>query len=171
MSSAEIPVADANDVVSICSLRVGAGLFGIDTRQIREVLGTAAPRRVPFAPPYIAGVMPYRGEVLTTVCLRAVLGLEHWSGTNCVLVFDDEQTEERFGLIADGVSGVISLGVEALEANPSGLDARSMEIFDGAYKLPSGLMVRLDPQKLRPSHLAECGLFGRLKQERKEEQR
>jgi purine-binding chemotaxis protein CheW len=177
MRDAAEPRTDAGDTLSICSLRVGTGLFGIDTRQIREVLGTTVPRCVPLAPPYIAGVLPYRGEVLTTVCFRALLGLECWAGANCVLVFDDEQNEERFGLMVDGIGGVIAVEPSALEANPSGLDARSQELFDGAYKLPSGLMVRLDPQRLRPSRLAESGLFGsesgsigRLKQERQGEQ-
>jgi purine-binding chemotaxis protein CheW len=77
-----------------------------------------------------------------------------------VLVFGDEENEERFGLMVDGVAGVIAVQQDALEANPSGLDERSQELFDGAYKLPSGLMVRLDPQRLRPSRLAESGLFG-----------
>jgi purine-binding chemotaxis protein CheW len=106
-----------------------------------------------------------------------LLGLECWAGGNCVLVFDDEENEERFGLMVDGVGGVIAVHRDALEANPGGLDARSQELFDGAYKLPSGLMVRLDPQRLRPSRLAESGLFGgvsgshgRVKQERQGEQ-
>ena len=76
MRSAAETRADAGGTVSICSLRVGTGLFGIDTRQIREVLGTTAPQRVPLAPEYIAGVVPYRGDVLTTVSFRALLGLE-----------------------------------------------------------------------------------------------
>src|SRR5208283_2648754 len=115
-SSAELR-ADASSRVSICSLRVGTGLFGIDTRQIREVLGTTAPQRVPLAPEYIAGVVPYRGEVLTTVSFRALLGLECRAGSNCILVFDGEQNQERFGLIVDGVSGVIAVEPSALEAN------------------------------------------------------
>ncbi len=49
--------------------------FGIDTRKIREVLGERDLQRVPMAPAFIAGVVPYRGEVLTTVNLRALLGL------------------------------------------------------------------------------------------------
>jgi purine-binding chemotaxis protein CheW len=177
MRSAAETRTDAGDTLSICSLRVGTGLFGIDTSQIREVLGTTSPQHVPLAPEYIAGVLPYRGEVLTTVCFRTLLGLENNYKTNCVLVFDDEENEERFGLMVDGVGGVIVVQRDALEANPSGLDACSQVLFDGAYKLPSGLMVRLDPQRLRPSRLAENGLFGcesgshgRVKQERQGEQ-
>ena len=156
------------DVVSLCSLRAGAGLFGIDTRQIREVMGKTTPQRVPLAPEFIAGVVPYRGEVLTTVSLRALLGLERWAGANCVLVLDDEENEERFGLMVDGVGGVVTMGVDALEANPSALDARSVALFDGAYRMETGLMVRLEPRQLRPSRLVEIGLFGSFRTSKQE---
>ena len=160
--------ADAEEVVSLCSLRAGAGLFGIDTRQIREVMGKTTPQRVPLAPEFIAGVVPYRGEVLTTVSLRALLGLERWAGANCVLVLDDEENEERFGLMVDGVGGVVTMGVDALEANPSALDARSVALFDGAYRMETGLMVRLEPRQLRPSRLVEIGLFGSFRTSKQE---
>ena len=73
--AAEFP-ANAGGV-SLCSLCAGSGLYGIDTTQIRKVLGHTTPQRVPLAPEYIAGVVPYRGEVLTAVSLRVLLGLEH----------------------------------------------------------------------------------------------
>jgi purine-binding chemotaxis protein CheW len=148
------------ETVSLCSLRAGAGLFGIDTRQICEVLGRTTPQCVPLAPGYIAGMAPYRGEVLTTVSLRALLGLDVWAGVNCVLVLDDEENGERFGLMVDGVGGVVTMAADALEPNPAGLDARSLALFDGAYRTDAGLMVRLEPGRLRPSRLGESGLFG-----------
>jgi purine-binding chemotaxis protein CheW len=171
MMRAEAIAADAADVVSLCSLRAGVGLFGIDTRQIREVLGNTMPQRVPLAPAFIAGVLPYRGEVLTTVCLRALLGLESWAGETCVLVLDDAENDERFGLMVDGVGGVVTMAAEVLEANPSALDARSMTLFSGAYRTEAGLMVRLESCRLRPSRLVESGLFGTSSQEKKGEQR
>jgi purine-binding chemotaxis protein CheW len=157
--------------VSLCSLRTGPGLFGIDTRKIHEVLGATAPQRVPLAPEYIAGVVPYRGEVLTTVCLRVLLGLEQLPGSHCVLVLDDEDSGEHFGLLVDWVGGVVTMGPTAHEANPSALDPRSMALFDGTYRMPTELMVRLDPQRLRPSRLAESGLFAASKREFKGENR
>ena len=171
MRRAEATVPDAAALVSLCSLRAGAGLFGIDTRQIREVIGKTTPQRVPLAPDFIAGVVPYRGEVLTTVSLRALLGLERWTGANCVLVLDDDEYEERFGLMVDGVGGVVTVACDALEANPSALDVRSMALFDGAYRMEAGLMVRLEPRQLRPARLVETGLFGTSTQEKKGEQR
>ena len=53
-------------------------------------------------------------------------------------MLDDEEEEERFGLMVDGVGGVVTMEPDALEANPSTLDARSMALFDGAYRMRAG---------------------------------
>ncbi|WP_433963922.1 chemotaxis protein CheW [Tunturiibacter gelidiferens] len=150
---------DESDAVSLCSLYAGSEMFGIDTRKIREVLGERDLQRVPMSPAFIAGVVPYRGEVLTTVNLRALLGMEAHSGKCCVLVMADDEAAERFGLVVDAVGGVVTVSRRALEANPCTLEARGKWLFDGAYKMESGLMVHLDPQKLSPSRLSEVGLF------------
>ena len=153
-------VLDKTDAVSLCSLYAGSESFGIDTRKIREVLGERELQRVPMSPAFIAGVVPYRGEVLTAVNLRALLGMEEHSGRSCVLVMEDDGGAERFGLMVDAVGGVVTVSRRGLEPNPCTLEARGKWLFDGAYKMESGLMVQLDPQKLRPTRLAETGLFG-----------
>jgi purine-binding chemotaxis protein CheW len=76
-----------------------------------------------------------------------------------VLVLEDEEGAERFGLAVDEVGGVVTVNRRELEANPSTLEVRAKWLFDGAYKMQTGLMVQLDPKKLRPSRLAETGLF------------
>lgn len=152
-------IQDENDVVSLCSLFAGGESFGIDTRKIREVLGKRELQKVPLAPAMIAGVVPYRGEVLTTVNFRALVGMGDYAEIGCVLVLDDGEGGERFGLMVDEVGGVVTVDRRKLEANPTTLDARAKWLFDGAYKMQTGLMVQLDPQKLRPSRLTEAGLF------------
>jgi purine-binding chemotaxis protein CheW len=152
-------IQDENDAVSLCSLYAESETFGIDTSKIREVLGERDLQRVPMSPAFIAGVVPYRGEVLTTVNLRALLGIEQHSGRCCVLVMEDDQAAERFGLVVDAVGGVVTVSRSTLEDNPCTLEARGKWLFDGAYKMEAGLMVRLDPQKLSPSRLSETGLF------------
>jgi purine-binding chemotaxis protein CheW len=152
-------IQEENDTVSLCSLHAGTETFGIDTRKIREVLGERDLQRVPMSPPFIAGVVPYRGEVLTTVNLRALLGMEEHLERCCVLVMEDDEAAERFGLVVDAVGGVVTVSQRMLEANPSTLEARGRWLFAGAYKMANGLMVQLDPQKLCPSRLSETGLF------------
>jgi purine-binding chemotaxis protein CheW len=152
-------IQEENDAVSLCSLYAADEMFGIDTRKIREVLGERDLQRVPLSPAFIAGVISYRGEVLTTVNLRALLGMEAHSGRCCVLVMEDDEVEERFGLVVDAVGGVVTVSHRMLEANPCTLEARGKRLFDGAYKMETGLMVRLDPQRLCPSRLHETEIF------------
>jgi len=166
MRSADGTGIEQGDIVTMCSFRAGDGLFGIDTAEIREVLGEITPQRVPLAAEYIAGVVPYRGDVLTTVSFRVLLGLERGTGAGCVLVLDDARSDLRFGLMVDGVDGVATMARDALQPNPSALDARGVALFCGAYRMQSGLMVRLDSQRLRPSRLAGSPLFESAKQEK-----
>jgi purine-binding chemotaxis protein CheW len=152
-------IQEEDESASLCSMFAGDESFGIDTGKIREVLGRRELERVPMAPAFVAGVVSYRGDVLTTVSFRALLGLPENTEAGCVLVLDDDGGHERFGLVVDAVGGVVTVQRKMLEANPCTLDARCKWLFDGAYKTENGLMVQLDPQKLRPSRLAETALF------------
>jgi purine-binding chemotaxis protein CheW len=150
----------ARESLSLCSLMAGGRLFGIDTRMIREVLGKARLNPVPMAPAYIGGVIAYRGDVVTAVSLRALLGGPAADGSCAVLVLDGDQDEERFGLLVDGVGGVVTVERGAMAENPSTLDEASRALFTGAFRTDEGLLVQLDPRRLQPSRLAESGLFG-----------
>lgn len=152
-------IQSEEDAVSLCEMSVGGQSFGIDTKRIGEVLGERELQRVPMAPAFIGGVVPYRGEVLTTVSFRALLGLTEKADAHCVLVLEDEDVTQRFGLVVDAVGGVVTVSRRMFEANPSTLDARGKWLFDGAYKTEDGLMVQLDPQRLQPTKLAEAEIF------------
>lgn len=150
---------DGSDAVSLCCVYAGGERFGIETKKIREVLGERRLHRVPLAPAFIGGVVPYRGEVLTTVDLCALLGRGERLEKGCVVVLEDETGTERFGLVVDAVGGVVTVRASMREANPCTLEAKGRWLFAGSYNMGAGWMVQLDPWKLDPSRLAETGLF------------
>lgn len=171
---------DVEEDRSVCTLEAGGRLFGIDTRRIREVLNKRVVQRVPLAPAFLGGIVPYRGEVLTTVSLRAVLGLPAADGGSCVLVLDEDpadprevdnpgaaverdemrREDRRFGLMVDSVGLVMLLPRSTLAPNPSTLDARARTLFAGVFRLPAGgLLVQLHAPALRPADLAASPLF------------
>ena len=149
--------ATTQENLALCWLTVDGRLFGIDTRQIREVLGPRKVQTVPLAPAFLAGVLAYRGEVLTAVDLRCLLGLPAHPEKNCLLVLDG--AGNPFGLRVDWVGGVVEVEAKTLAANPTTLDASSKAFFCGAYRVPEGLLVLLDADRLRPERLIETGLF------------
>lgn len=143
--------------LALCWLTVDGRLFGIDTREIREVLGPRTVQAVPLSPAFLAGVLAYRGEVLTAVSLRCLLRLPPTNQQGCVLVLDGGG--DPFGLLVDRIGGVVEVDAKTLSANPATLDTSSRAFFRGAYRVNDRLLVELDANRLRPEQLAETGLF------------
>jgi purine-binding chemotaxis protein CheW len=158
-SRESVSAIDAAYAISLCSLHAGEALFGIDTATILEVLGKRALRRVPLAPGYIGGIVSYRGDMLTTISLRALLGLPALSGESCVMVLEDEASGDRFGLLVDSMGGVMLADRRTHAANPSTLHERWASLFEGLFRLPQGLAIQLTPRKLRPVVLGQNELL------------
>lgn len=137
--------------VDVCSVRLGQGVFGVQISRILEIIGASVPQPVPLAPGFVGGLVHYRGDVLTTVSMRQLLGMPPCETRQDILVL--ESPGGCFGLLVDSVGEVLRISTAELEANPSTLDDSRRELFAGAYKLKDGLLVMLDPEKLDPMRL------------------
>jgi len=146
---------EAAKLEQVCSVRVGDVLYGVPITHILEIVGGAKPQVVPLAPGFVGGLMHYRGDVLTAVSLRRLLGLAEREGKQDLLVV--EAQAGCFGLLVDSVEQVMTVSSEDYERNPSTVEERRKALFAGAYKLKDGLMVMLDPERLEPMHLAKAG--------------
>jgi purine-binding chemotaxis protein CheW len=138
-------------LVEMCSVRLGNTLFGVPIKHILEIVGGARPQPIPLAPPFVGGLIHYRGDVLTTVSLRQVLGLPPKDGSQDLLVL--ESAGGCFGLLVDSVCEVLTVSSADHEPNPSILDERKRALFAGAYKLKDSLLVMLDADQLDPMRL------------------
>ncbi len=138
-------------MAEVCSVHAGAILFGVPIAHILEIVGSARPQPVPLAPGFIGGLVHYRGDVLTTVSLRHLLGLPPREGPQDILVL--ESAGGCFGLLVDSVSEVLTVSTADYEPNPSILDERRGALFAGSYKLKNQLLVMLEPERLDPVRL------------------
>lgn len=138
-------------LVEMCSVLLGPARFGVPITHILEIVGAARPQPVPLAPAFVGGLVHYRGDVLTTVSLRQLLGLPPRQGPQDILVL--ESLGGCFGLLVDSVGEVLVVSSSEYEPNPSILDERKRAFFAGAYKLKDGLLVMLDPERMDPMRL------------------
>jgi purine-binding chemotaxis protein CheW len=158
VSKTRVPIEDG---IEMCSVRVGETLFGVPIMRILEILDGPATRPVPLAPAHIGGLVHYRGEILTTVSLRSLLGLPPHAEPSDLLVFegrDGEGRDDYFGLLVDAVGEVLTVTLEEFEPNPSTLDDSRKALFAGAYKLDNGLLIMLDPASFDPMQLFQTHL-------------
>jgi purine-binding chemotaxis protein CheW len=138
-------------LVEVCSVRVDKTLFGIPIQHILEIVGSTRPQPIPLAPGFVGGLVHYRGDVLTTVRLRYLLGLPSLESNQDILVL--ESAGGIFGLLVDSVGEVLTVSSADYEPTPSILDERRRSLLAGAYKLKDSLLVMLDPERLDPSRL------------------
>ncbi len=144
----------ASVLEEVCSVRLADTWFGVPISHILEIVGSARPQPVPLAPEHVGGLVHYRGDVLTTVSLRHLLGLPVKDGPQDILVL--ESAGGCFGLLVDSVGEVLSVSSADHEPNPSILDQRRKALFAGAYKLKDKLLVMLDPERLDPMRLSQA---------------
>ena len=138
-------------LLEMCSVRIGQTLFGVPIAHILEIVGSVHPQVVPLAPEFVGGLIHYRGDVLTTVSLRQLLGMPRREGSQDILVL--ESPGGCFGLLVDSVCEVLTVSESDHEPNPSVLDERRSALFAGAYKLKDGLLVMLAADRLDPLRL------------------
>jgi len=142
----------AATIEEVCSVRVGPTQFGMPIRHILEIVGTTRPQPVPLAPAYVGGLIHYRGDVLTTVSLRYLLGLPPNEGTQDILVI--ESVGGCFGLLVDSVGEVLTVSSAEFEPTPTTVVDKRRTLLAGAYKLKEGLLVMLDADRLDPLRLS-----------------
>jgi purine-binding chemotaxis protein CheW len=122
--------------------------FGIDLLEIQEINRQRDLTPVPHTAQHVRGVINLRGEVVSVLDLRAMLGLgefEITSGTRNIILHSGG---EPVGVLVDCLSDVVSLTsgeLQALPANTSGLDARFMV---GVHQLETELVVVLRMEEL-----------------------
>jgi purine-binding chemotaxis protein CheW len=137
--------------IEMCSVRIGDALFGLPISHILEIVGSARPQPVPLAPGFVGGLVHYRGDVLTTISLRHLLGMPVLDHSQPILVL--ESPGGCFGVLVDAVGEVLTVFPEDFEPSPSTLDECRRSLCTGAYKLKDKLLVALDPTRLDPVHL------------------
>lgn len=141
--------ATKTSVEHLLTVPVAEMLLGVPVNEVREVLYQREPQAVPLASPDVVGVLNVRGDILTVLDLRTILGFdvapEPLADRPCVVV---ESQGEAIGLRVDQVGEVLSPAAEQFEATPASLDAEMRRHLRGVYKLADAVLLVLDVEEV-----------------------
>jgi purine-binding chemotaxis protein CheW len=141
----EAEVAETRDYVLF---RLGGERFGVPSAAAREVLRVPRLVRVPRVPPQIRGVINLRGEIVAVTDLRPLLGLpgeEVPAGGQLVVV---QAAGLTTALLTEGVEGLRSLPLAAIEPLTEGLAGFPREVAVGQVVDDGGLLLLLDLEQI-----------------------
>jgi purine-binding chemotaxis protein CheW len=130
--------------IEYATFYVGRILMGIDIRATEEINRQLDMTPVPHAPACVRGVVNLRGEVVTVLDLRTILGLEPAAVTLASRNVVVRSESEQVGLLVDRVADVVTVGADEIETPPANVNGADGRFFRGVCKLESALLVILD---------------------------
>jgi purine-binding chemotaxis protein CheW len=133
--------------VEFVTFHVGDLLIGVDIHHVDEINRQVNITPVPQAPPQVRGVINLRGEVVTVVDLRNVLGMgdtEIGQYTRTVVV---NSHDEQIGLLVDRIADVVLEHSEQIDPPPANVGGVDGRFFKGVYKLEKRLLIVLDVEE------------------------
>ncbi len=97
--------------------RIGGDWYGLDSRQVREVIPHVPLRVCPGAPAYVAGLFNYRGQVVPVVDLCRLMGgappTPRLSTRIMIVTYTGQQGVPRtLGLLAEAVTSTLEAKTE-----------------------------------------------------------
>lgn len=126
-------------------VRLGLGRFAAELDAVAEVGRVPSITRVPGAPPWLAGVVNWRGRLLPVLDLRSLLGADPvpWGGAARLVVLTADGVSA--GVVVDAVEGTGALA-GAVEEFPAALADRGSSLLLGQVPHADGPIAVLDTQ-------------------------
>ncbi len=133
------------DKKQYCTFYLENLCFGVDVLKIQEVFRHNDETCVPLASQAVKGLINLRGQILTAIDLRSLLGMKDRPGDlNPVNVVVNTEGNVVSSLMVDEIGDVIELSEDECEAPPDTLDAGMKELILEVYKLEKELVLVLD---------------------------
>ena len=132
----------------IATFRVSNLLLGVNIDVVQEINRQLDVTEVPHAPDTVLGVINLRGEVVTVVDIRTLLGMEKQEisdSCRCVVIHSQD---ELIGVLVDSVADILSVPHNEIEPAPANIDGVEGRFFQGVYALGDGVVVLLDVEQL-----------------------
>jgi purine-binding chemotaxis protein CheW len=138
------------DEIQLVVFRVAGAEFAFNIFQVERVLRYQAPERLPSAPAFLEGVLPYGDGVVPVVDLRKRTEVEAAVGeeTRVVVV---ELEQGRVGVVVDAVREVLRVPAEQVAPPPELVRDLAAAYISGVVRLAQRTIVVLAASKLLAS--------------------
>jgi purine-binding chemotaxis protein CheW len=141
----------------ILAFKLGSEEYGIDLLRVQEVRSYQEPTRMAHAPSFIKGVINLRGVIVPIIDMRMKFNLPQVNYDEATVVIMLNIGMRVMGMVADGVSDVITLAQEQLRPVPELSSAIGNEHLLAIGSIQDRMLILLDIVKLMSS--AEMGLI------------
>lgn len=133
---------------SLVTCAAAGELFALEVASVERVLRYSAPRRVPNAATWMAGVIAVGERLVPVLDLRERMGLPAAEPTAASRVVVLALREGPVGFIVDGVDEVVAVDAAAVEAAPAVYRGLARAFVQGIVRRAEQLYILLDADQL-----------------------
>ncbi len=130
-------------------------VFALEIVKVREAMYCTHITKVPRMPEYITGVINLRGNVVSVIDLRLMLGMDQIEKTidTCIVIVEVDMDGEMIliGAMADSVQEVITLNPEQIDPPPKLGTKLNTEFIRGMGKRGEEFLIILDIERVLSS--------------------
>lgn len=131
----------------LCGFKIGEGHYAVPVLEVQEVIKPQKLTPVPLSEPYVRGLINLRGQIVTSISLRGLFGLEGEDSEDHMNIIVKDG-ESLFALVVDEILDVMDVRENQFEETPDTLDEHLKQFISGVYKLKENLLISLDLKKI-----------------------
>ncbi len=136
------------DMLQLVTFKLAGQKYAVDILKVQEINNMKEITSIPNAPGYLEGAINLRGKVIPVLNLRKKFGFEENANVELRKIIIMDVRGVIMGLIVDAVSDVLRITRDVVEPPPPVSSNVSSDFLSGIAKLPEGLVILLDMDRL-----------------------
>jgi purine-binding chemotaxis protein CheW len=149
--------------IRVISFLLGDENYCVDIKQIKEVVRPDFITKVPNTPELVVGIMNLRGEIISIINIKHILGLYYKERTKASRMIITDAIGSSVAIMVDSVKDTIDIEENAIQPPVSTLRNNLLEYTKGQLQIGKDILILLDFTKI-----LSCEEIKRLEKEKRD---
>ena len=153
-TSVESKKSPPSEVRHLIIFRLGKEKYALDMKHLKKVMWAKNITRVPGLPPHILGIINIRGEIISVVDMKMLLGLPYETAEKPSIMITSAQAMET-GLLVDSVDAIIDLPALSIDPPMITFEKEYLDLIDGEARIDETFLIVLNYEKIMQSDMMD----------------
>jgi len=140
---------------------LGDEKYALDVKHLKNVMWARKITPVPDVPPHVLGIMNIRGEIISVVDLKQLLGLDQETPVRVSVMVTSEKGVD-VGFLVDGLDEIVDLPTDSIDPPLITFEKECTDFIDGEARVNGRLMAVLNYEKIMASKQMTMGTDPRM---------
>jgi purine-binding chemotaxis protein CheW len=144
------PTTTETSILQCLVFSLAGEVYAISLLGVKEIIEFGGVTPIPTMPSFIHGVINLRGRVVPVMDMSARFGegRTEISDRTCIVILEQEGSEQDMGVVVDSVNAVIDVNPADIEPAPSFGARIRVDFIQGMWKYQDQFVVVLDLAKV-----------------------